>query len=179
MVYFSGTGTTEKTVKTIAHRLSNRLNIPIFEDCINAPSARERVRVFPENDIVLVGMPTYAGRLPNKIAPFFSNKMNGDRTVAIPVVLFGNRSFDNSLAELCGLLTANHFRIPAAGAFVGQHCFSAKLATGRPNSNDLVEMEQFADRIADRLHTDDFPCVTVPGTADAPYYTPEARMETP
>ena len=172
MLYFSGTGTTARTVKTIGSRLACALNLPLIEDEITTPEARENIRSFSEDSIVVVGMPTYAGRLPNKIVPFLSEKVRGNRAAAIPVVLFGNRSFDNALAELCRVLTAARFRIPAAGAFVGQHAFSAKLAPGRPDGRDEREMKAFADGVLTRLRDGVFPPISVPGDADAPYYRP-------
>ncbi len=41
----------------------------------------------------------------------------------MPVVTFGNRSFDNSLAELCASLENAGFHTIAAGAFACQHAF--------------------------------------------------------
>lgn len=39
------------------------------------------------------------------------------------MVTYGNRSFDNSLAELCAILEENDFNLVGAGAFVAQHAF--------------------------------------------------------
>ena len=54
-------------------------------------------------------MPTYAGKLPNKMLPFVQEEILGNGALAVGLVTFGNRSFDNSLAELCACLEAGGF----------------------------------------------------------------------
>ena len=51
----------------------------------------------------------------------------------MPVVLFGNRNYDDALIELRDLLQADGFGCIAAGAFVGEHSFSRTLGAGRPD----------------------------------------------
>ena len=117
--------------------------------------------------------PTYAGRLPNKIAPDFRRALRGGGALAVPLVLFGNRSYDNALAELAALLTENGFRPVAAGAFVGRHAFTDKLGEGRPDWDDRAELRRFAGEIADKLRRGDRTAPAVPGDPEAPYYVPK------
>ena len=88
---------------------------------------------------------------------------------------FGNRSYDNSLAELCAVLEADGFHTAAGGAFVGRHAFTDRLAEGRPDWNDRQELQNFAAAICDKVnHLTDIPTpIAVPGDATAPYYTPK------
>ncbi len=60
-------------------------------------------------DLVVFGMPTYAGKLPNKMLPYVQQQIHGNGALAVGVVTFGNRSYDNSLAELCAGLEAGGF----------------------------------------------------------------------
>ena len=62
------------------------------------PSERAVDYVFGPGDLVVVGSPTYAGRMPNKIAPDFRARLRGNGALAAAVVTFGNRAFDNSVA---------------------------------------------------------------------------------
>lgn len=48
--------------------------------------------------------------------------------IAIPIVLFGNRNYDDALIELRNLLEEDGFNTIAAGAFVGEHAFSYTFA---------------------------------------------------
>ena len=65
---------------------------------------------------MVFGMPTYAGKLPNKMLPYVQQQIHGNGALAVGVVTFGNRSYDNSLAELCAALEADGFHTVAGGA---------------------------------------------------------------
>ena len=143
-VYFSGTGTTEKTVRRIASGLSTALSAPMEVFDFTPPAARQADLSFGPEDLVVLGVPTYAGRVPNVLLPYLTGKVHGAATPAVPVVLFGNRNFDDSLMELRNIMTANGFMPVAAAAFVGEHSFSRTLGAGRPNAADLTQMDDFA-----------------------------------
>ena len=64
---------------------------------------------------------------------------------------FGNRSYDNALAELCAVLEGDGFHTVAGGAFVGRHAFTDKLAEDRPDWDDRKELKNFAAAIADKV----------------------------
>ena len=174
-VYFSPTGTTAKVAGTIAEELAAHLELEAEQRSFTRPREREQEFSFTENDLVIVASPTYAGKLPNKILPDFQGKLHGNGALAVAVVTFGNRSYDNSLAELCAVLEKNGFRTVAAGAFVCRHAFTDELAYGRPGWSDSFEMKNFAKAIAGKVKTltgDPVP-VQVPGDAEAPYYVPK------
>lgn len=174
-LYYSATGTTDKAVNTIAEELAAKLRLPLERIEFTKPAERMKEYTFTERDLVVVGTPTYAGRMPNKIMPDFREKLKGGGALAVPVVLFGNRGYDNSLAELCAVLEAGGFHTVAAGAFVGRHAFTDELAYGRPGWSDLFEAKAFAKKISDKVKTlSDIPApVKVPGNSDAPYYIPK------
>lgn len=174
-LYYSATGTTDKVVNTIAEELAAKLGLPLERVSFTKPAERAKEYSFTECDLVVVGTPTYAGRMPNKIMPDFREKLRGNGALAVPVVLFGNRAYENSLAELCALLEENGFHTVAAGAFVGRHAFTDELGYGRPGWSDLFEAKTFAKNISDKVKTlSDIPePVQVPGDPDAPYYIPK------
>ena len=147
-VYFSGTGTTEKTVRRIARRLADKLGTAYAEYSYTLPDARKRELTVPAGDLAVVGCPTYAGRVPNLLMPYLRDMVHGAGALAVPVALFGNRNYDDALMELSKLLTADGFTCVAGAAFVGEHSFSRTLGAGRPNDTDMAEMDDFADRIA-------------------------------
>ena len=68
-VYFSGTGTTEKTVRRIASGLSTALSAPMEVFDFTPPAARQDDLSFGPEDLVVPGVPTYAGRVPNVLLP--------------------------------------------------------------------------------------------------------------
>lgn len=182
-VYFSGTGTTEKVVTTIAKDLSASLGAGYEPFCFNLPQARQQELTFGPQDLVVFGVPVYAGRVPNLLLPYVQNMVKGQNTPAVPVVLYGNRNFDDGLMELRNVLFQNGLRPFAAGAFVGEHSFSTVLGAGRPDGEDMAQAARLAQEAARLVR--DMVCppeqpVTVEGCDPIrPYYTPRDRHGEP
>ena len=172
---FSPAGTTDKVVTTLAKELAAKLSVPVERIGFTRPAERVIERNFGSADLVVVGSPTYAGKLPNKILPDFRSKLRGNGAQAVAVVTFGNRSYDNSLAELRAVLEEDGFHTVAAAAVVCRHAFTDELAYGRPGWSDLFEVKNFAKSVSDKVNniTGNEPSVLVPGQADAPYYVPK------
>lgn len=171
---YSATGGTEKVVRTLTETLGEKLGLPVLFHSFRKPEERAMDCVFAPGSLVVVGSPTYAGRMPNKIAPDYQARLKGNGALAVPVVTFGNRAFDNSLAELCALLEGNDFHTVAAGAFPCRHAFTDALGDGRPDWNDRRAIQDFAARIVGKVQDlRDFPMpIAVPGDPAAPYYIP-------
>ena len=178
-VYFSGTGTTEKTVRRIAAGMAQALDAELAVYDFTTPAARQRELRFGAEELVALGVPVYAGRVPNVLLPYLTKQLHGGGALAVPVVLFGNRNFDDGLIELRNILTEDGFMPVAGGAFVGEHAFSRTLGAGRPNGDDLAEMAAFARRAAEKvtaLTAAPAEPVAVRGeTPVRPYYTPRDR----
>ena len=174
-LYFSPTGNTALAARTVAHKLAERFDAPCSEIDITLPAAHAKPHTFGSGDFVVVAGPTYAGKLPNKMLPYYQEQLHGCGALAAAVVTFGNRSFDNSLAELCAVLQKNEFCPVGAGAFVGTHAFSDKLAPGRPSAEDLQALREFADAVAAKVLAAQGPLTAVQPTGDAaaPYYVPK------
>lgn len=149
-VYFSATGTTKKVVTQVARRVASQMAVPYDEIDFTLPPARENTLLFQKKQLVIFGVPVYAGRVPNVLLPFLRTCI-GNNALAVPVVLYGNREYDDALIELRDLLEQDGFHTIAAGAFVGEHAFSYTLAAGRPDASDLAIADQFADKIADYI----------------------------
>ena len=173
-VYFSATGRTRKVVTTLANAIAQTLELPLETVDFTLPAAREETYAFTDKDLVIFGTPTYAGKVPNKLLPFVQTGFAGNGALAVPVVTFGNRSFDNSLAELCASLENAGFHTIAAGAFACQHAFSDTLAAGRPDREDMTVLAQLGAAVVTKLgKMTEIPApVAVDGDADAPYYRP-------
>lgn len=152
-LYFSATGNTEKTVAAFAETLAEQLGVPWERLPFTKPAERERDYMFADTDLVVVGTPTYAGKLPNKILPDLKARLHGNGALAAAIVTFGNRSYDNALAELCAVLEGDGFHTVAGGAFVDRHAFTDKLAEDRPDWDDRKELKNFATATADKVKT--------------------------
>ena len=182
-VYFSGTGTTRRTVERIAGGIASRLNLPAESVDFSRPAVRQETLRFGEKDLVVFGTPVYAGRVPNVLLPFLWERIVGGGALAVPVVLFGNRNYDDALIELRNILAADGMHPIAAGAFVGEHSFSRVLGADRPNAEDEALMDEFAARVAALaagLDAAPVKSVAVRGQEPLrPYYTPRGRCGNP
>lgn len=178
-VYFSGTGTTRRTVERIARTVGGELGLPV--ECVDfsRPAVRQEELRFSREDLVVLGTPVYAGRVPNVLLPFLREKISGGGAPAVPVVLFGNRNYDDALIELRNILVSDGLYPVAAGAFVGEHSFSRVLGQGRPNAADEALMDELAGCVARLVR--ELPVVpeeVVPVRGQEPirpYYTPRDR----
>ena len=182
-VYFSGTGTTRRTVERIAGGIASRLNLPAESVDFSRPAVRQETLGFGEKDLVVFGTPVYAGRVPNVLLPFLRERIVGGGALAVPVVLFGNRNYDDALIELRNILAADGMHPIAAGAFVGEHSFSRVLGADRPNAEDEALMDEFAARVAAlAAGLDAAPVKSVAVRGQEPlraYYTPRDRAGNP
>ncbi len=199
-VYFSPTGGTKNIVRLFAGCLCEDLRIcpeadlqpamsstqtpeadlqPFEEIDLTSPEAREREYRFGPGDLVVAGSPVYAGRIPNKIMPDWKSCLSAEGAVAVPIVVFGNRSFGGALTELRVILQDAGFKIAGGAALVSRHAFSDKVGAGRPDGTDEEEIRAFADAIAEKLKN--FPKFlnSVSEEDIPPYYTPLKEDGTP
>ena len=172
-VFFSPTGNTRKAVVYLADELCKKLDCPSEEYDFTLPEARKKTPEFSEGELVVFGMPVYAGKIPNKLLPFVQDSFRGNGASAIALVTFGNRSFDNGLAQLAQCLEEDGFHIASAAAIASQHAFSRTLAAGRPDVSDLEQLTELAEKTCRKLEeVHSLPPLPIPGEADAPYYKP-------
>ena len=151
VMYFSPTGTTKKIVKTFGEAAAQNMACSEMEEIDFTPKKnREKTYSFSDNDLVVLGVPVYAGRVPNVLKGFLSS-IQGNGALGVAFTLYGNRSFDDALVELRDIMKEDGFRVIGAGGFVGEHSFSRTLGKGRPNGMDLEEAAEFALKIADKI----------------------------
>lgn len=150
-MYFSGTGTTEKTTSIIARAIARNLNSgQVNKINITPPHARQEQISFSEQDLVVIGVPVIAGRVPNVLVKFLRT-IRGNGAMAIAVVVYGNRNYDDALVELQDIVAEDGFKVMAAGAFIGEHSFSRNLAGERPDRADLMVMNDFAQQVHHKI----------------------------
>ncbi|WP_041285009.1 EFR1 family ferrodoxin [Desulfoscipio gibsoniae] len=153
-MYFSPTGTTKKIVSAIGKKISAKIDGEMIINNIDftLPEVRKEAVFFAREDIVIIGVPVYAGRVPNILLKYL-NSIKGNGALAISVVVYGNRDYDDALIELKDILELNGFTVIAGGAFIGEHSFSRILAKNRPDKKDMAIVSDFADQIYSKLTT--------------------------
>lgn len=157
-VYFSPTGTTKKIVTEIAKVLDG--NFKGF-DITNHKNRVKEIN-FDEDDIVIVGAPVYSGRLPSFIADYFES-LEGSNNIIVPIVVYGNREYEDALLEMNNIFLSKGFKIVAGGAFIGEHSYTSKVATNRPDDKDLEIARSFAVTIKEKLTNKKFKNIEVKG----------------
>lgn len=180
IMYFSATGTTKKVLDKIGETLLEKEGI-IKGDVIDftLPKIREKGVNFSENQILLIGVPVYAGRVPNVLLKYLST-IKAEGTIAIPLVLYGNRHYDNALIELNDILTHNGFQVIAGAAFIGEHSFSTTLAKGRPDSEDLSIAVDFGNSVWEKLKSNSKEAPHIKGDKSYDkYYVPKDKEDKP
>ncbi|MEG6522558.1 EFR1 family ferrodoxin [Desulfotomaculum sp. 1211_IL3151] len=181
-MYFSPTGTTSKVVSGLAKKLSENMPGTTVLNRINftLPGVRKEQFSFSQEDVVIMGVPVYAGRVPNVLLNFL-NTLQGNGALAIAVVVYGNRNYDDALIELRDILESCGFKVFAGGAFIGEHSFSKTLAQNRPDDKDMAIVSDFADQIFNKLTTQDtWQTVVVKGNKPyRAYYKPKNKEDIP
>lgn len=151
IMYFSATGTTKSVLNEIGDMLLDKEDIIKGETIdFTLPSVRENKILLSKDDILLIGVPVYAGRVPNVLLNYL-NSIKGQGSLAIPIVLYGNRHYDDALIELNDILIQNGFNVIAAASFIGEHSFSYTLAKGRPDTEDLSIARSFGDCVHNKI----------------------------
>ncbi|WP_321492656.1 EFR1 family ferrodoxin [uncultured Desulfobacter sp.] len=175
-LYFSATGTTEKIVNRIAQIIAKNFSEKTAVNTIDftRPEARKKTFSFDKNDIVIFGIPVYAGRVPNVLLKFL-NTISGNGAKAVAIVLYGNRNYDDALIEFKDILESDGFDVIAGGAFIGEHSFSVTLAAGRPDQQDMALAADFADKITNKIKTvrDGFDIIVRGNKPYRDYYRPK------
>lgn len=148
LLYFSPTDGTKKVVKSIA----KGMNYDYKEFNITLPENRVDDLFFDENDLVIIGMPTYAGRFP-KLLTSYLDKITCNKSLAVFIATYGNRDYEDSLLEMRDLFENKGFIGVAAATFITEHSSTEKLATNRPNAEDLNIAYDFGVQIKHRLES--------------------------
>lgn len=175
-MYFSPTGGTKKVTERTASALAKSLDLPLAVLDFTLPQTRKTVQAFSAEDIVVFGTPVIAGRVPNVLLPYLREQVQGNGALAVPLVSFGNRNYDDALIELRNILEQDGFHTIAAAAFVSEHSFSRTLAAGRPDAADLALAEQFAERIAAKRAAWTSPVPVKGNDPIRPYFQPQDRF---
>lgn len=115
-----------------------------------------------QDDIALIAVPSFGGRVPATAAERLSKiKSNGAK--AILVCVYGNRAYEDTLAELQDIARNSGFSIIAAIAAIAEHSISHKYGAGRPDTVDYQSLKEFADKIKAKTDGDDCSTPDIPG----------------
>ena len=145
-IFFSPAGGTRKAADILSSKLAEEAAVI---DLADKEADFASIALSPE-DVCLIAMPSYGGRVPAVAAERLS-AIRGNGAKAVLVVVYGNRAYEDTLVELQDLAAAAGFVPAAAVAAVAEHSIVRQFAAGRPDADDIRELQQFAEVIAGRL----------------------------
>jgi len=122
-VCFSPTRSTRKIAGQIAGHFAP---VPLRETDITETALTDEIHM-GHNELLIVGVPVYAGRIP-ALAANSIRHIKGEATPAILFCTYGNRDYDDALLELKELVEQNGFKPVSAAAFIAQHSIFPALA---------------------------------------------------
>ena len=171
--YYSPTNTTKAIVKAIAKGTGISEN-QTYETNLTSVNFKNNIKHPKADDLVIIAGPVYAGRIA-KTAFDRLNKIKFANNPTILVAVYGNRHYDDALADLKEFTQAKGLKSIAAGAFIGEHSYSNSkfpVALGRPDEKDLKIAANFGQKAINSLKEfeclDEMPEIEVPGTVPLP-----------
>ena len=159
-IIFSPTGGTKQVTDTI----TKALGMAVSEiDLTDANSDHTSVRM-KEDDIAVIAVPSYGGRVPSLAAQRIS-KICGNQAKCIIVCVYGNRAYEDTLIELKNIAEKSGFRVIAAIAAIAEHSIIHRYAAGRPDAKDKQELQNFAEKILEKINSSEAeaPMLKIPG----------------
>lgn len=157
-ISFSPTGGTKKVADSLAEALSQDIR------SIDMTESRTDFRslALKDTDTAVIAVPSYGGRVPAPAAERLSQiQANGAK--AILVCAYGNRAYEDTLAELQDTAKQAGFRVIAGVAAVAEHSIARRIAAGRPDEQDRAQLRRFAQEIRQKLEKGDCSEPQIPG----------------
>ncbi len=159
-ITFSPTGGTKNAADILIHGLAEH----VWEVDLCDRHADFSKPVLESDDLALIAVPSYGGRVPQTAVERLS-ALSGAQARAILVCVYGNRAYDNTLAELLDVSCKAGFRPVAAVAALAEHSIARKVAAGRPDEADAKRLQEIAVQIRQKLAAADASMPQVPGKA--------------
>ena len=150
VIYFSPSGTSKSVVLALVEGFEGVGSIN--ETDLTHPGFLPCARL-GTNDLAVIGVPVYAGRVP-QTAVHRLKEITGGGTPVVIVAVYGNRAVEDALVELRDIAAAQGFEVVAASAFIGEHSYhtvSTPIAGGRPDAADLARAADFGSAVRQRL----------------------------
>lgn len=145
-IIFSPTGGTKKVADLFANAFAGK-----YEEIDLTDVGKDySVYSFEKEDICIVSVPSYGGRVPAKAAERM-DKLNGNGAKAILIAVYGNREFEDTLVEMQDVLEVAGFVPVAAVAALAEHSIIRTFAAGRPDENDEKVLADFAEKVKAKL----------------------------
>lgn len=143
-IVFSPTGGTERVARAITQNWSQ---IETIDLC--TPDTNYSDISFDKNSLVLIAMPSFGGVAP-QLALDRLTMFKGNGAKCAVVAVYGNRAYEDTLAQMEDYAQNTGFQVIAAISAVAEHSIIHEYAAGRPNEGDCKELAGFGDQILEK-----------------------------
>ena len=157
LITFSPTCTSKQVGEAIVHG-TGISSVSKVDLTLEAAGKRE----VPSHALAVITVPVYGGH----VAPLALERMkelHADGAPAVVVVVYGNRAYEDTLAELRDTASRAGFTVIAAVAAVAEHSIARQYAAGRPDAEDEAQLRTFAAQIRRKIDTGDQSEPEIPG----------------
>ncbi len=160
-ICFSPTGGTKKTADLLTEGLTESAEAKVFVDLTDSKTDFSDISLGRE-DVAVIAVPSYGGRVPGPAAERLA-AIAGNGARAVLVCVYGNRAYEDTLAELQDTALRAGFRVISAIAAVAEHSIAHQFAAGRPDEEDQAQLAEFAGRIRQKITAGNTTAPTIPG----------------
>ena len=130
-ITFSPTGGTRRVSELLCQGFNQK---PLTTETCR-PEAAYTPPVIEAEDLVILSMPVYAGRVP-ALAVERLRKVEANGARCVIVAVYGNRAYEDALVEMQDVATDMGFQVIAAIAANAEHSICRMYGTGRPDEAD-------------------------------------------
>ena len=155
-IYFSPTGGTLKVAREISSCFDEVKDIDL--------SLEIKDQIINNEDTCSIVVPSFGGRIP-EIAVKRLRQIKANHTPVIIGVTYGHRDYEDTLLELYDEALNCGFVPKGAMAIISEHSIVRTIATGRPDYNDLLEVNHYVKLVKDRFKYD----IYLPIKGNRPY----------
>ena len=159
-IFFSPTGGTRKVCDALTRAIDN--GEPTVIDMAKPEWTNSVQHIVPTDCLAVIAAPSFAGRVPSTMAARMA-QVRAEGGKAVIVCVYGNRAYDDTLVELQDLAEQSGFTVVAAVAAIAEHSVVRQYATGRPDSDDMAMLTNFANKIKLKLSSGEYSVPQIPG----------------
>ena len=155
LITFSPTGGTRRAAQFLAEGLGGRFR----EVDLTDRAAEQNGLTLTPADTAVIAVPSYSGRVPETALRRLA-RISGGGAQAVLVCVYGNRAYEDTLAELEDAVGAGGFTVAA----VAEHSIVREFAAGRPDGQDQARLREFGERIREKLTAGNPAAPEIPGS---------------
>lgn len=155
-IVFSPTGGTQRAADMLAKGIGGDAQTIDLSD-VNFGGAS-----LTADDAAVIAVPSFGGRVP-AVAVERLGKIAGNGAKAVLLCVYGNRAYEDTLAELADAAKAAGFAVVAAVAAIAEHSIARQFASGRPDADDERTLAAYGEQIRRKIDAGDMHEPEIPG----------------